>query len=101
MEKIDRIQYSPKLLCVWLLGHAYFELRKHDDRVGVYIPALHEPYQEACGYFEPPFRWPETEEEAEAVAHNAVTDLFLGNDSTYGQCVLEPHWWGPEDRPPY
>ena len=97
---IEKVTYSPSILGVWLEEVAYFELRKHDDRVGVYIPALHETYQEACGYFHVPFKWPENQEEAEVVARVAANDLFFGNDSTYGTSVLEPSWWGSEDRPP-
>ena len=86
-------------LRVWLSTHTYFVLRKYKDRVGIYIPTVHESYQHAMGWFDPPFAWPATQEQAEEVARQAAEFLF-GLGGTYGPSILNAHYWGPEDRPP-
>ncbi|HKI60720.1 MAG TPA: hypothetical protein VKA31_00355 [Mariprofundaceae bacterium] len=75
MTKVNRVEFNESTVCVWF-GESYAEIRKRPDRYGIYIPAIHNSSEEACGWFDEPFPWPRSQEEATAFASIAVDEII-------------------------
>lgn len=75
MTKPNRVEFDESTVRIWF-GASYAEIRKRLDRYGIYIPAIHNDGEEACGWFGEPFPWPRSQEEATAFASKAVDEII-------------------------